>query len=109
MSVGGGRPLLRAAAIWPAGIFQMFEAGADLNVTMRETSVCSMMSCSGPVPPRHSVRAASSGEPVLGQEISMPVIVSSVGFPKPATPTARRGMCRAAGTISVSGVTNTPI
>ena len=50
---------------------------------------------------------------MLGHEISMPVIVSSVGFLNTGHPDGEAGVARAAGAAGtiqfLSGVTNTPV
>lgn len=96
----------------PAGIFQMFEAGSGSNVTMRENRRAfeEVM-----FRPRAAVfhRERDLRTTVLGHEISMPVIVSSVGFLSIGHPDGEAGVARAAGdagTIQfLSGVTNTPV
>jgi pre-mycofactocin synthase len=96
----------------PKGIFQMFEAGSGSNVTMdRNEEVFRELQFR----PRGAVfrpeRELSTT--VLGHRISMPVIVSSVGFLKVGHRDGEVGVARAAGdagTIQfVSGVTSTPI
>jgi isopentenyl diphosphate isomerase/L-lactate dehydrogenase-like FMN-dependent dehydrogenase len=96
----------------PEGIVQMFEAGSGSNVTMRENVRAFEEVLFRPRAavsrPRRELRRT-----VLGHEISMPVIVSSVGFLKTGHPDGEAGVARAAGAAGtiqfVSGVTNTPI
>ncbi len=96
----------------PKGIFQMFEAGSGSNVTMRENRRAfeEVM-----FRPRAAVfhRERDLRTSVLGHEISMPVIVSSVGFLSIGHQDGEAGVARAAsaaGTIQfLSGVTNTPV
>lgn len=109
-SVADARDL--AARRLPKGIFQMFEAGSGSNATMDENA-----QAFGDIMFRP--RAAVSTQQrdlrttVLGHEISMPAIVSSVGFLAVGHRDGEAGVARAAGdagTIQfVSGVTNTPI
>jgi len=96
----------------PEGILQMFEAGSGSNVTMRENRRAFEEVLFRPraavFRPRRELSTI-----VLGHEISMPVIVSSVGFLKTGHPDGEAGVARAAGAAGtiqfVSGVTNTPI
>jgi len=96
----------------PEGIFQMFEAGSGSNVTMRENVRAFEDVLFRPrtavFHPSRDLRTT-----VLGHEISMPAIVSSVGFLKIGHPDGEAGVARAAGAAGtiqfVSGVTNTPI
>ena len=96
----------------PKGIFQMFEAGSGSNVTMRENRRAfeEVM-----FRPRAAVfhRERDLRRTVLGHEISMPVIVSSVGFLSIGHPDGEAGVARAAGAAGtiqfLSGVTNTPV
>jgi isopentenyl diphosphate isomerase/L-lactate dehydrogenase-like FMN-dependent dehydrogenase len=96
----------------PDGIVQMFEAGSGSNVTMRRNRQAfeEVM-----FRPRAAVfhRKRDLGTTVLGHEISMPVIVSSVGFLAVGHRDGEAGVARAAGAAGtiqfVSGVTNTPI
>ena len=96
----------------PRGIFQMFEAGSGSNVTAeRNVEVFEevMFRPRGAV--FHSERELATT--VLGHRISMPAIVSSVGFLKAGHPDGEAGVTRAAGAAGtiqfVSGVTTTPI
>jgi isopentenyl diphosphate isomerase/L-lactate dehydrogenase-like FMN-dependent dehydrogenase len=96
----------------PAGIFQMFEAGSGSNVTMRENRRAFEEVLFRPrVAVFHRERELRTT--VLGHQISMPVIVSSVGFLKTGHQDGEAGVARAAGAAGtiqfVSGVTNTPI
>ena len=96
----------------PKAIFQMFEAGSGSNATMDENAQAFrdvMFRPRGAVfAPRRDLRTS-----VLGHEIAMPAIVSSVGFLQVGHRDGEAGVARAAGeagTIQfVSGVTNTPI
>jgi pre-mycofactocin synthase len=96
----------------PKGVFQMFEAGSGSNVTMRENRRAfeDVM-----FRPRAAVfhHERNLSTTVLGHEISMPVIVSSVGYLGFGHPDGEAGVARAAGragTIQfLSGVTNTPV
>ena len=96
----------------PKAIFQMFEAGSGSNATMDENTQAFrdvMFRPRGAVfTPRRDLRTS-----VLGHEIAMPAIVSSVGFLQVGHRDGEAGVARAAGdagTIQfVSGVTNTPI
>lgn len=109
-SVADARDL--AARRLPKGIFQMFEAGSGSNATMDENAQAFRDIMFRP-------RAAVFTEQrdlrtsVLGHELSMPAIVSSVGFLAVGHRDGEAGVARAAGdagTIQfVSGVTNTPI
>lgn len=96
----------------PKGIFQMFEAGSGSNVTMRENRRAFEEVL---FRPRAAVfhRERELRTTVLGHEISMPAIVSSVGFLKTGHQDGEAGVARAAGAAGtiqfVSGVTNTPI
>src|SRR5690606_1617089 len=80
----------------PRGIFQMFEAGSGSNVTAeRNVEVFEevMFRPRGAV--FHSERELATT--VLGHRISMPAIVSSVGFLKAGHPDGEAGVTRAAG------------
>ena len=96
----------------PKGIFQLFEAGSGSNVTMRENRRAfeEVM-----FRPRAAVfeRQRDLRTTVLGHEISMPVIVSSVGYLSIGHPHGEAGVARAAGAAGtiqfLSGVTNTPV
>src|SRR3954471_4768196 len=96
----------------PKGVFQMFEAGSGTNATVDENAQAfrDVM-----FRPRGAVFSAERDlrTTVLGHEISMPAIVSSVGFLQTGHRDGEAGVARAAGdagTIQfVSGVTNTPI
>jgi isopentenyl diphosphate isomerase/L-lactate dehydrogenase-like FMN-dependent dehydrogenase len=96
----------------PKGIFQMFEAGSGSNVTMRENRRAFEEVMFRPraavFHPERDLRTT-----VLGHEISMPVIVSSVGFLSIGHTDGEAGVAGAAGdagTIQfLSGVTNTPV
>jgi isopentenyl diphosphate isomerase/L-lactate dehydrogenase-like FMN-dependent dehydrogenase len=109
-SVADAREL--AARRVPKGIFQMFEAGSGTNATMDENAQAFrdvMFRPRGAVSlPQRDLRTT-----VLGHELSMPAIVSSVGFLQTGHRDGEAGVARAAGdagTIQfVSGVTNTPI
>src|SRR5688572_4693621 len=109
-SVADAREL--AARRVPKGVFQMFEAGSGSNATMDENTQAfrDVM-----FRPRAAVSAPERDlrTTVLGHEISMPAIVSSVGFLQVGHRDGEAGVARAAGdagTIQfVSGVTNTPI
>jgi len=96
----------------PTGIFQMFEAGSGSNVTMRENRRAFEEVL---FRPRTAVfhRERELHTTVLSQKISMPAIVSSVGFLKTAHQDGEAGVARAAGAAGtiqfVSGVTNTSI
>jgi isopentenyl diphosphate isomerase/L-lactate dehydrogenase-like FMN-dependent dehydrogenase len=109
-SVADARHL--AARRVPKGIFQMFEAGSGSNATMVENDRAfrDVM-----FRPRAAVSAPERDlrTTVLGHEIAMPAIVSSVGFLGLGHRDGEAGVARAAGeagTIQfVSGVTSTPI
>jgi isopentenyl diphosphate isomerase/L-lactate dehydrogenase-like FMN-dependent dehydrogenase len=96
----------------PKGIFQLFEAGSGSNVTMRENRRAFEEVMFRPraavFHPERDLRTT-----VLGHEISMPVIVSSVGFLGIGHPDGEAGVARAAGAAGtiqfLSGVTNTPV
>ena len=96
----------------PKGVFQMFEAGSGSNATMDENEQAFRDVMFRPraavFTPERDLRTT-----VLGHEISMPAIVSSVGFLGIGHRDGEAGVARAAGdagTIQfVSGVTNTPI
>jgi isopentenyl diphosphate isomerase/L-lactate dehydrogenase-like FMN-dependent dehydrogenase len=79
----------------PKGIFQMFEAGSGSNVTMRENRRAFEEVL---FRPRAAVfhREREIGTTVLGHEISMPAIVSSVGFLRTGHPDGETGVARAA-------------
>jgi isopentenyl diphosphate isomerase/L-lactate dehydrogenase-like FMN-dependent dehydrogenase len=93
----------------PKGIFQMFEAGSGSNVTMRENRRAFEEVMFRPraavFHPERELRTT-----VLGHEISMPVIVSSVGFLSIGHTDGEAGVARAAGAAGtiqfLSGVTN---
>lgn len=96
----------------PASVYQMFEAGAGSNVTaIRNEEVFNELLFR----PRNAVFKPERdiSTTVLGHKISMPAIVSSVGFLGVAHSDGEAGVARAAGgagTIQfVSGVTTTPI
>jgi isopentenyl diphosphate isomerase/L-lactate dehydrogenase-like FMN-dependent dehydrogenase len=101
-----------AARRVPAGVFQMFEAGSGSNATMEENERAFRDVMFRPRAtvslPQRELRTT-----VLGHEISMPAIVSSVGFLGVGHRDGEAGVARAAGdagTIQfVSGVTSTPI
>jgi len=96
----------------PKGVFQMFEAGSGSNATMEENAQAFRDVMFRPraavFAPERDLRTT-----VLGHEISMPAIVSSVGFLGVGHRDGEAGVARAAGdagTIQfVSGVTSTPI
>lgn len=96
----------------PKGIFQMFEAGSGSNVTMRENLRAFEEVMFRP----HAAvfhRERDLRTTVLGHEISMPAIVSSVGFLSIGHTDGEAGVARAAGAAGtiqfLSGVTNTPV
>jgi len=96
----------------PKGIYQMFEAGSGSNVTMQRNEEVFrevLFRPRGAV--FHPERDLSTT--VLGHRISMPAIVSSVGFLKTGHRDGEAGVARAAGAAGtiqfVSGVTSTPI
>ena len=96
----------------PKGIYQMFEAGSGSNVTMqRNTEVFQEVLFRPRGAVFHPERDLSTT--VLGHRISMPAIVSSVGFLKTGHRDGEAGVARAAGAAGtiqfVSGVTSTPI
>src|SRR3954452_15783066 len=109
-SVADARDL--AARRVPKGVFQMFEAGSGTNATMDENAQAFRDVMFRPraavFTPQRDLRTT-----VLGHEISMPAIVSSVGFLGVGHRDGESGVARAAGdagTIQfVSGVTSTPI
>src|SRR3954470_13425801 len=109
-SVADARDL--AARRVPKGVFQMFEAGSGSNATMEENAKAFRDVMFRPraavFAPERDLRTT-----VLGHEISMPAIVSSVGFLAVGHRDGEAGVARAAGdagTIQfVSGVTSTPI
>src|ERR1041384_1397421 len=96
----------------PKGIFQLFEAGSGSNLTMRENRRAFEQVM---FRPRAAVfhRERDLRTTVLGHEVSMPVIVSSVGFLSIGHQEGEAGVARAAGAAGaiqfLSGVTNTPI
>lgn len=96
----------------PKGIFQMFEAGSGSNVTA-ETNVEAFEQVR--FRPRNAVfhNEHDISTTILGHKISMPAIVSSVGFLGVGHVDGETGVARAAGeagTIQfVSGVTSQPI
>jgi pre-mycofactocin synthase len=77
----------------PASIFQMFEAGSGSNVTMRENVRAFEEVLFRPraavFHPERELRTT-----VLGHEISMPAIVSSVGFLKTGHQDGEAGVAR---------------
>jgi isopentenyl diphosphate isomerase/L-lactate dehydrogenase-like FMN-dependent dehydrogenase len=101
-----------AARRLPKGVFQMFEAGSGSNATMDENEQAFRDVMFRPraavFTPQRDLRTS-----VLGHEIAMPAIVSSVGFLAVGHRDGEVGVARAAGdagTIQfVSGVTSTPI
>src|ERR1044071_5175389 len=109
-SVADAREL--AARRVPKGIFQMSEAGSGTNATMDENAQAFRDVMFRPraavFTPQRDLRTT-----VLGHELSMPAIVSSVGFLGVGHRDGEAGVARAAGdagTIQfVSGVTSTPI
>jgi len=109
-SVADAREL--AARRVPKGVFQMFEAGSGSNATMDENTQAFRDIMFRPraavFTPERDLRTT-----VLGHEISMPAIVSSVGFLGLGHRDGETGVARAAGdagTIQfVSGVSSTPI
>jgi isopentenyl diphosphate isomerase/L-lactate dehydrogenase-like FMN-dependent dehydrogenase len=96
----------------PKGIFQMFEAGSGSNATMDENERAFREIMFRPraaiFTPQRDLRTT-----VLGHELSMPAIVSSVGFLGIGHRDGEAGVARAAGAAGtiqfVSGVTSTPI
>ena len=96
----------------PKGIFQMFEAGSGSNVTAEDNvkafEAVKFRPRNAVFHPSHNISTT-----VLGHTISMPAIVSSVGFLSIGHTDGEAGVARAtgeAGTIQfVSGVTGTPI
>lgn len=96
----------------PKGIFQMFEAGSGSNVTAEDNvkafEAVRFRPRNAVFHPTHDISTT-----VLGHKISMPAIVSSVGFLSIGHTDGEAGVARAtgdAGTIQfVSGVTGTPI
>lgn len=96
----------------PKGIFQMFEAGSGSNVTAEDNvkafEAVRFRPRNAVFHPTHDISTT-----VLGHKISMPAIVSSVGFLSIGHIDGEAGVARAtgdAGTIQfVSGVTGTPI
>src|SRR3954454_1552705 len=101
-----------AARRVPRGVFQMFEAGSGSNATMDENARAFRDVMFRPRAAVFAPRRELSTT-VLGHEISMPAIVSSVGFLGVGHRDGEAGVARAAGdagTIQfVSGVTSTPI
>ena len=101
-----------AARRLPKGVFQMFEAGSGSNATMDENERAFRDVMFRPraavFAPQRDLRTS-----VLGHEISMPTVVSSVGFLAVGHRDGEAGVARAAGAAGtiqfVSGVTNTPI
>ena len=77
------------------GSFQMFEAGSGSNVTMRENRRAFEEVLIRRTAVFH--RERELGTTVLGHEISMPVIVSSVGFLKTGHQDGEADLARAAG------------
>jgi len=101
-----------AARRVPKGVFQMFEAGSGSNATMDENEQAFREVMFRP----HAAVFTHERDlrtTVLGHEIAMPAIVSSVGFLGVGHRDGEAGVARAAGdagTIQfVSGVTSTPI
>lgn len=96
----------------PKSIFQMFEAGSGSNVTA-EDNVKAFESVR--FRPRNAVfhKDHDISTTVLGHKLSMPAIVSSVGFLATGHMDGEAGVARAAGAAGtmqfVSGVTGTPI
>lgn len=96
----------------PAGIFQMFEAGSGSNVTAEDNvkafEAVRFRPRNAVFHPKHDISTT-----ILGHRISMPAIVSSVGFLAVGHTDGEAGVAKAAGeagTIQfVSGVTGTPI
>ena len=109
-SVADARDLARRRV--PASVFQMFEAGSGSDITARRNeevfSEVLFRPRNAVSLPEHDISTT-----VLGHRISMPLIVSSVGFLGVAHSDGEAGVARAtgsAGTIQfVSGVTTTPI
>lgn len=109
-SVDDARDIARRRV--PKGVFQMFEAGSGTNQTaIRNEEVFKEILFR----PRNAVFKPHEdiSTTFLGHPISMPAIVSSVGFLGVAHSDGEAGVARAAGkagTIQiVSGVTTTPI
>jgi isopentenyl diphosphate isomerase/L-lactate dehydrogenase-like FMN-dependent dehydrogenase len=101
-----------AARRVPKGIFQMFESGDGPRLTWhRNTQVFQEVMFRPRVAVFHPKREMRTT--LLGHEISMPVILSSVGFLAAGHKDGEAGVARAsgaAGTIQfVSGVSSTPI
>lgn len=96
----------------PKGIFQMFEAGSGSNVTAEDNvkafEAVKFRPRNAVFHPTHDISTT-----VLGHKISMPAIVSSVGFLAVGHTDGEAGVARAAGAAGtiqfVSGVTGTPI
>lgn len=96
----------------PAGIFQMFEAGSGSNVTAEDNvkafEAVRFRPRGAVFHPEYDISTT-----ILGHKVSMPAIVSSVGFLAIGHTDGEAGVARAAGeagTIQfVSGVTGTPI
>ena len=96
----------------PTSIFQMFESGSGSNVTAEDNvkafEAVKFRPRNAVFHPTHDISTT-----VLGHKISMPAIVSSVGFLAVGHTDGEAGVARAsgaAGTIQfVSGVTGTPI
>lgn len=109
-SVEDARDLARRRV--PTSVYQMFEAGSGSNITARRNEQVFEEVL---FRPRNAVSLPSYdiSTTVLGHKISMPAIVSSVGFLSVAHSDGEAGVARAAGdagTIQfVSGVTTTPI
>lgn len=109
-SVADARELARRRV--PKSVFQMFEAGSGSNVTAERNveafEAVMFRPRAGVSLPEHELRTT-----VLGHEISMPAIVSSVGFLGIGHTDAEPGVARAAGDAGtlmfVSGATSTPI
>ena len=96
----------------PEGIFQMFEAGSGSNVTAEDNvkafEAVRFRPRNAVFHPTHDISTT-----VLGHRISMPAIVSSVGFLAIGHTAGEAGVAKAAGAAGtiqfVSGVTGTPI
>lgn len=109
-SVEDARDLARRRL--PASVYQMFEAGSGSNITgIRNEEVFNEVLFR----PNNAVAVphVDISTTVLGHKISMPLLVSSVGFLSVGHSDGEAGVARAtgdAGTIQfVSGVTTTPI
>jgi len=101
-----------AARRVPKGIFQLFEGGTGTRLTPHQNVEAFEEVTFRPrvaiFHPKRELRTT-----VLGHEITMPVIVSSVGFLAIGHRDGEAGVARAAGAagtiLFVSGATNTPI